>query len=150
MTRLEIVPHPEEQRSYAELREEFRADALANLRSKYEGQHPLGWNMVGDHARDHFSQEYAPGQTSPWALEMLRWLDEPVSQDFGLGAVPFTESVKIEEQAQRALLHEQVTWEEGTEGTVDHDAPACAPVETMSDEELADYVDRSIKESERG
>jgi hypothetical protein len=145
MTELELVPHPDEQRNLAELRSEFRSDALVNLRSQYAGHHPIGWNMVGDSAtaRDRYSPEQ-------WAMEMDRHLCDPVTQDFGLGAVPPAISARLEKQAAAALAHDSVTWAEGTEGTRDHDAPACADVTTMSDDELCAYVDRSIKESSNG
>jgi hypothetical protein len=142
MTELEIIPHPDEQRSLAELRSEFRASALASLRSQYTSHHQMGWSMTGDPAasRPHYSSEQ-------WAYEMDRHLLDPVTQDFGLGAA-HTWSARLEKEAIAALEHDSVTWADGTEGVVDHDSPACADVTTMSDDDLADYVDRSIKESE--
>ena len=139
-----VTPHPEEDVSPAILREQFREDHRLNLRSQMS-KHPLGWGVIGDTetARDKFSGE-------GWAREILRCLDSPVSQDFGLDNVPFTVSIRLEEQAQRSILHESVTWDDETEGVVDHDAPECQDVREMTDDELADYVDRSIRESARG
>jgi hypothetical protein len=143
MPELEITPHPDEQRSLAELRSEFRSESLANLRSQYAGKHELGWNIIGDPetSRSHFTPEQ-------WAYEMDRHLLSPVSQDFGLNDVPSATSVKLEKQAQAALSHDEVTWSDDTEGVVEHDAPACCEVGQMTDEQLCEYVDRSIKESE--
>jgi hypothetical protein len=92
--------------------------------------------MIGDPtiARDRYT-------ASEWWKQMLAHLDAPVTQDFGLGSVPPSWSSRLEKQAQAAAAHDSVTWDEGE----DQDAPACAPVESMTDEELADYVDRSIR-----
>jgi len=149
MTELKVVPHPDEQRSLAELRSEFRASALANLRAQYTSRHQVGWNIIGDPAtaRPRYSAEQ-------WAMEMDRHLLDPVTQDFGLGAADpysyptFYWAQKLEKQAQAALEHDSVTWADGTEGVVDHDAPACADVTTMSDDDLCEYVDYAVKESQ--
>ena len=139
----ELTPHPEEQRSLAELRSEFRTTNLVRLRNLYEGQHPLGWDMVGDpyYARDRYD-------AAAWAHEMLVRLDAPCSQDFGLGDVPTKLSIQLEELAERSLLHESVTWDSDVEGVVDHDAPPCGPVAGMSDDELCDYVTNAIELSD--
>jgi hypothetical protein len=144
MTELEIIPHPDEQRSLSELRSEFRDQALANLRDQYAGYHPCGWAMIGDpaRARDKYSAE-------EWSFEMLHHLDDPVTQDFGLGAAHRWSS-RLEKEAQAAIAHDSVTWDDSVAGVADADAPACADVTTMTDDELADYVDLSIRESERG
>jgi hypothetical protein len=141
----ELIPHPDSQRSYAALRAEFRASALAALRDQYAGHHPVGWLMIGDsaHARDRYDAE-------SWSFEMLHRLDEPVTQDFGLDSVPAAVSVKLEEQAQAAALHESVTWDDSVSGVCDHDAPPCQDVHTMTDVQLCDYIDAAIKESENG
>lgn len=137
---LDVTPHPDEQRTYAELREEFRAASLAFVRTNYAGHHPIGWQMIGDYsmARDVFNAE-------DWCREMLSHLDAPVKQDFGLGNVPLAWSIRLEKQAQAAAAHDSVTWDEG----VDQDAPPC-DLAGMTDDDLCDYVDRSIKESARG
>jgi hypothetical protein len=142
MTELELIPHPDEQRSLAELRSEFRASALANLRAQYTSHHELGWSMTGDPAasRPRYSAEQ-------WAYEMDRHLLDPVTQDFGLGAAHQWSS-RLEKEAVAALEHDSVTWADGTEGVVDHDAPACADVTTMSDDDLCEYVDYAVKESQ--
>jgi hypothetical protein len=141
---LEIIPHPEQQRTYFELREEFRRDNQERIHSQLKS-HPVGWGVLGDSelARDRYS-------AGDWAKSLLAHLDAPVVQDFGLRDVPFTESVRIEKLAKESLLHDSVTWEDGTEGVVDHDAPPCEDVTTMTDERLFEYVDRSIEESRRG
>jgi len=141
-----VTPHPDEERSYAELRSEFRAASLAFLRASYaDYRHQLGWDVIGDPAtaRAHYSAEQ-------WRDQMLLRMDAPVEQDFGLTEAQHTWSARLEKEAQAALAHEQVTWDDSTAGVVDHDAPPCADVTTMSDDDLCDYVDRSIKESERG
>jgi hypothetical protein len=137
----ELTPHPEQQRTYAALRAEFRVAALAALRIQYAGHHPVGWNMTGDPAaaRDRFD-------AAGWRDQMLLRLDDPVSQDFGLSSVPAAAWERLDAVAQRALLHDSVTWDEGE----DQDAPACGDVSAMSDDNLCDYVDRSIRESARG
>lgn len=137
---LEIVPHPDEQRTYAELREEFRSDNLERIRGEFLGKHPVGWNMVGDPttARDRYN-------AVSWCRGMLARLDAPVIQDFGLGSVPGIFSMRLEKQAQAAVAHDSVTWDEGE----DQDSPAC-DLENMTDEEIAEYVDRSIRESACG
>jgi len=141
---LHVTPHADEQRSLAELRSEFRSEALSNLRAQYAGRHPIGWQMIGDPAtaRDHYSAEQ-------WAMELDCHLLAPVEQDFGLSIVPDSVSVRMEKEAIAALEHDSVTWADGTEGVVDHDAPACCDVGRMTDEELCDYVDEAIKESGR-
>jgi|ERR1700733_7715324 len=145
MTELEIIPHPDEQRTYAELRSEFRAATLAFIRANYAGYHPLGFAMIGDptRARDHYSAE-------EWSFEMLHRLDSPVTQDFGLTEARFTWSTRLEKEAQAALAHDSVTWDDSVAGVADADAPPCADVTTMTDDDLCEYVDRSIRESERG
>ena len=144
MPELELIPHPDAERTYAELRSEFRADNLHRVRSLYAGHHPVGWAMIGDPttARDKYMAD-------DWAYEMLCRLDGHVAQDFGLRNVPFAMAVRVERLAQESLHHSAATWDDGA-GVTDHDAPACAPVESMSDDDLAGYCDRSIKESERG
>src|ERR1700691_5677910 len=143
MPKLEIIPHPDEQRSLAELRFEFRAAALSHLRSQYTSHHQLGWSMTGDPStsRPRYSAEQ-------WAMELDRHLLSPVTQDFGLGAA-HRWSARLEKEAIASLEHERVTWADGTEGVVDHDAPACADVTTMTDDALIAYVDYAVKESER-
>jgi hypothetical protein len=145
MTELEIIPHPDEQRSLAELRSEFRDQALANLRDQYAGYHPCGWAMIGDpaRARDKYSAE-------SWSFEMLHRLDDPVTQDFGLTEARHTWSTRLEKEAQAALAHDSVTWDDSVAGVADSDALACADVTHMTDEELCEYVDAAIKESARG
>jgi hypothetical protein len=141
----ELIPHPDEQRSLAELRSEFRLDALDNLRSQYVGHHPIGWAMIGDpsRARDKYTAE-------EWSFEMLHRLDDPVTQDFGLTEARYTWSSRLEKEAQAALAHDSVTWDDSVAGVADADAPPCADVTTMTDDDLCEYVDRSIRESERG
>lgn len=140
----EIQPHPEEQRSYAELREEFRAEHTSNLRAQMSSHH-RGWCVIGDpeSSRVHFT-------ASQWARELDKHLCEPVTQDFGLNSVPQAMWEWLEDLASKSLLHDSVTWEDSVEGVVDHDASPCPPVESMTDYEICEYVDRSIKESKRG
>ena len=144
MPELEITPHPDEQRSLAELRSEFRSAALSSLRSQYTSHHQLGWSMTGDPATAR--TRYTPEQ---WAMELDRYLLSPVTQDFGLGEARHAWSARLEKEAIAALEHDRVTWADGTEGVVDHDAPACADVTTMTDDALIAYVDYAVKESER-
>lgn len=138
------IPHPDEQRTYAALRSEFRALALARIRDSYTGSHPLGWAMTGDplYARDRYTAE-------EWSYILDRRLCDPVTQDFGLDAAPSTLGDELEELAQRAVLHDSVTWDDSVHGVTDHDAPPCAPVNTMTDDDICDYVDHAIKESDR-
>ena len=70
-------------------------------------------------------------------------------QDFGLADVPMALSEKVEDLAQKALLHDDVTWEDSVDGVTDHDAPACPDVLRMSDEDLCSYVDAAIKGSRK-
>jgi hypothetical protein len=144
MPELEIIPHPEQQRTFFELREEFRTENQKRIHQLLKS-HPIGWGVIGDSekARDRYTAD-------AWAQEMLARLDTPVQQDFGLGDAPFTLSVRLERLANESMVHEMTTWDDSVEGVVDHDAPACADVMAMSDEELCDYVDRSIRESECG
>ena len=141
MLEREITPHPEEQRSYAELRDEFRQTALVNLRGQFNSHHELGWSMIGDPARSR--ARYSPEE---WVKEMLLRLDEPVTQEFGLDDIPFTVSVKLEQQAQAAMLHESATWSDEVSGVVDHDAPAC-DLAAMSDDQVCDYIADAIERS---
>jgi len=182
MPELELTPHPDAERSHAELRSEFRASALANLRSQYAGHHPVGWQMIGDTSTSR--DKYGP---SDWGYEMLCRLDGHVTQDFGLQpgkhyyqcskcsfrsnatndsvpsctyhgdtmALEFTDdmmrlSVRLENLAKESVLHESATWDDSVAGVTDHDSPACAPVESMTDDEICDYVNKSIEDSERG
>lgn len=143
MIERELTPHPDEQRSYSELRSEFRSASLANLRSQYSGHHPLGWLMIGDSAtaRDKYTAEQ-------WLYEMDRHLCDPVSQYFGLDIVPASFGVRLERWAQESM--DEITFPAGTEGTYEHDGPACCDLGGMTDEQLCDYVDQAIKESDRG
>ena|ERR1700685_1915174 len=142
----EITPHPEQQRTYAELRSEFRTENQNRIHSQLMS-HPVGWGVLGDSslAWDRYSHQSIGQEPSEWASEMLSRLDAPVVQDFGLGDVPFTASLAIEKLAQAALLHDSVTWEDGP-GVTDSDAPAC-DLQGMTEDELCDYVERSIQES---
>ena|SRR6202140_4142333 len=141
---LHVTPHPDEQRTYAELREEFRA---ANRERIHDNllTHPLGWGVLGDpsKSRVRFTAE-------EWSLQMLFHLDAPVTQDFGLGDVPAKFIARIEAQVRAALEHDSVTWDDSVPGVVDHDAPPCCDVGAMSDDELCDYIDTAIKESAHG
>ena len=145
MPELEIIPHPDEQRSYAELRAEFRAAALSNIRSQFGGRHPLGWDMAGnpEYARDRYT-------ASEWCYQMCRHLDEAIEQNFGLDLVPDSLWSKLCKLAKESLHHESATWNDSTEGVIDHDAPACSDVGAMTDNQISDYVESSIRESERG
>jgi hypothetical protein len=135
----ELTPHPDEQRSYAELRSEFRATHLAALRLEMH-LHSHGLMRIGDLL-----------SSSP--PDRVRALDAalcaPVRQDFGLDAVPARFGSDLESLAQKSLLHESVTWDDSVSGVTDHDAPACADVTTMTDYQLCEYVNHAIKESER-
>lgn len=134
----ELAPHPEEQRSYAELREEFRAAHLIDLRSQMS-KHPIGWGVIGEpgRSRAHYDSE-------SWAREMLRHLDTPVNQTFALDRVPESVWKQMAEQAEKSLLHESVTWSDDVGGVVDHDAAPCAPIESMTEEEICNYVEAAI------
>ncbi len=137
----EIQPHPEEQRSYAELRAEFRASALANLRAQMK-RHPSGYLYIGE---DRIRRDFTAAE---WAQVMLRHLDASVTQDFGLLDAPSKLEAELADLAEKSLLHESVTWDDSVAGVTDHDAPPCSDVSTMSDDQLCDYVDSAIKESE--
>ena len=139
-----IERYYEEKLSLAALRSQFRAVHLESLRDRIQS-HLLGWGVIGDTmcARSHYDAEQ-------WALEMLHHLDDPVTQSFGLDTVPREIGTRLEDQARAALEHDSVTWDDSVDGVVDHDAAPCAPVETMTDDELCDYIDDSIKESENG
>jgi len=145
MPELELTPHPDEQRSLAELRSEFRAQHLADLRSQYAGYHPVGWAMIGDPemSRSQFTAH-------EWSEQMLRWLDAPCTQDFGLPAVPAATVDRLYKLAEESLLHESATWDSSVDGVTDHDAPPCADVLTMTDEQLCTYIDQAIEASANG
>jgi hypothetical protein len=135
----ELTPHPDEQRTYAELRSEFRAAHLADLRLEMH-PHSHGLMRIGD---------LLP--SSP--IDRVRALDSamsaPVRQDFGLDSAPAKLGSDLESLAQKSLLHESVTWDDSVSGVTDHDAPPCPDVTTMTDDQLCDYVYYSIKESDR-
>lgn len=141
----EIQPHPEIERSYYELREEFRAQALENLRNRFNARHVQGWNSIVE--RPSRQMYTARG----WALEMVRRLGEcsggVSSLDFGLARCPNGLGEKIEALAEKADLHETVTWAADVEGVIDHDAPFLSDLESMTDDEICDYVDRAIERS---
>lgn len=138
----EIEQHPEQQRTYAELRTEFRTAALERIRDSYTGYHPIGWAMSGDpiYARDRYTAE-------EWSCLMDRRLREPVTQSFGLDSAPLSLGEELESLAQKSMLHESVTWDASVEGTVDHDAPACADILRMSDDDICAYVESAIEAS---
>src|ERR1700691_6388173 len=117
---LHMTPHADEQRSLSELRSEFRADALANLRAQYAGVHQLGWQIIGDPATSR--GRYSAAQ---WAMELDRHLLSPVTQDFGLGAA-HRWSARLEKEAIAAREHDRGDRSDGGEPCVDHGAPACA------------------------
>jgi hypothetical protein len=137
----ELQPHPEVERSYAELREEFRATHLADLRSQFaDHKYARRWNWI---------KELGERYPSPvdWALEMLKRLDAPVKLDFGLSETPESLGEKLNKQAIAALEHEQVTWDDSVEGVVDHDAAPMPDHRTLTDDEICDYVEREIERS---
>lgn len=133
------TPHPDEQRSYAELRKEFRLTHRQSLIDQMS-THPLGWGIIGDplRARDRYTAE-------EWAIELDHHLLTPVIQDFSLDRVPVEMWDRLAKLAHNSLLHESVTWDDEVEGVVDHDAPPCPPVDTLTDEQLCQYVEDSIK-----
>jgi hypothetical protein len=136
----ELTPHPDEQRSYAELRSEFRATHLADLRSQMQ-PHSHGLMRIGD---------LLPSSPPERSRALDGALCDPVRQDFGLDSVPTRFGPELESLAQKALLHESVTWDDSVSGVTDHDAPPCPDVTSMTDDDLCDYVDYAIKESSRG
>ena len=142
MTELELTPHPHEERSLAELRYEFRALNLERIRDSYTGSHPVGWAMSGDplYARNRYTAE-------EWSYLMDLRLCEPVTQSFGLDSAPTSLGEELESLAQKSMLHESVTWDASVEGTVDHDAPACADILRMSDDDICAYVHSAIEAS---
>jgi hypothetical protein len=135
-----IIPHPDEERPLHELRSEFRADNLARIRSEFRGQHPLGWNMIGDPAtaRDKYTAE-------EWAAEMDLHLCALVTQDFSLSTVPSSLGVRVEKLAQESITHDLVSHP----GGVEHDAPAC-DLASMTDDQVCAYVDAAIHATEEG
>lgn len=141
---LEPTPHPEEQRSLSELRAEFRAANRERLHDQMLS-HPIGWGVIGDprYARSLYTPEQ-------WAIVMFNHMDSPVTQDFGLDCVPMALWLRLEKQAIDTLHHTAVTWDDSIAGVCDHEAPPCPPVSTMTDEELCDYIDSAIKDSENG
>lgn len=142
---LHLEPHPESERSYAELRSEFRAENLQRIRSLLKDYRVNGVNMklLGEPLA-------ALGGTTPEkrAKLLLEALDSPVEQDFNLGSVPVEFIQRLGDLVAECDEFEQVTWPDGM-GAVDHDAPpAPIPVEMMTDAEQCEYVDRAIKSSE--
>lgn len=138
----EIQPHPEIRRSYYELRQEFRAQALENLRNRFNAKHIRGWNAIVERASRQMYTARA------WALEMVRRVGEcsPITTlDFGLKRCPPALGQKIEGLAEKADLHESVTWASNVEGVIDHDAPWMPDPDTMTDDEICDYVESAIE-----
>lgn len=148
----EIEPHFNEERSYHELREEFRAQNLQRIRSLLKDYHivskdgkQVALKMMGE------PLALQGGTTPAKRAELLdKALCEPVSQDFGLAEVPDSLWQQVEKLAEESMLSTSVTWEEGTEGTVDHEGPPMEkPIHEMSEPELIAYVDDAIEESKR-
>jgi hypothetical protein len=139
---LHLSPHPESERSPYELREQFRAQNLARIRSLLKDYRVNGVNMK------MMGQPLAAlGGTTPEkrAKLMLEALDQPVEQDFNLSAVPPALMEKIGELALECDEFDKVTWPDGV-GAVDHDARALpVPVEMMTEREQVEYVDRAIR-----
>jgi hypothetical protein len=136
----ELTPHPDEQRTYAELRSEFRAAHLADLRSQMH-PHSHGLWRIG------YLLSTDP-ELRARALDSA--MCAPVRQDLGLDFAPAKLGSELESLAQKSLLHESVTWDDSVSGVTDHDAPPCPDVASMTDDDLCDYVDYAIKESNRG
>jgi hypothetical protein len=145
---IRIEPHPESEHSYHELREQFRAENLERVRSLLNDYRINGVKMK------LMGQPMAlEGATTPEARAklLLSALDSPVTQDFGLEDIPADLCKQLDDLVDKCSLSEQVTWAEGTEGVVDHDAPALpVPVDMLTDDELCKYVDQSIEESKNG
>jgi hypothetical protein len=140
---LHITPHPEQERSYAEMRDEYRAQNLQRIRGLLKDYRLNGVKMK-------LMGRPLDLQGEARSKALLAALDEPVTQDFGLGDVPMELSVKLEDLAQESVAHDSVTWDDSVEGVVDHDAPEILiPVEKMTDEELLLYVDTAIENSRR-
>jgi hypothetical protein len=135
----ELTPHPDEQRTYAELRSEFRATHLSSLRLEMHS-HSHGLMRIGD---------LLPSDPLARALALDSAMCAPVRQDFGLDFAPAKLGSDLESLAQKSLLHESVTWDDSVSGVTDHDAPPCPDVTSMTDDDLCDYVDYAIKESDR-
>jgi hypothetical protein len=139
-SRFEITEN-DQQPSNAELREEYRKLNKLRIHALLM-RHPIGWGVIPEGpSRDRISRE-------DWVFEMLARLDADVIQSFGLEKVPPHFSERLEKLAQESLHHESATWENSVEGVSDHDAPACKDVEEMTDDELCDYVERSISNKE--
>jgi len=138
----DILPHPEQQRSYAELREEFRAEALSNLKKQMTCHH-LNWSVIGDPEKSR-----AKFTAYDWTLEMLKHLDDPCSQSFNLNSVPDKLWSRLSRYASESLLHESATWDDSVAGVTDHDAPPMPDPFEMSDDEICDYVEKVVKEGD--
>lgn len=136
---IHIIPHPDEESPLAQLRSEFRASNRERIHDALL-THPCGWGVLGDPSKSRacFSAE-------EWSFEMLFHLDDAVTQDFGLSAVPSALGARIEKLAGDSVYHDLVSHP----GGVEHDSAPC-DIAAMTDDEICDYVDQSIKESDRG
>jgi hypothetical protein len=147
---LHLVPHPHEEKSYYELREQFRAENQARIQrmlrdhevrryNEKTGEWDIvvktGFKVMGD------TLGFSPEERGAAMLTDLN--TRPVDQLFGLDMVPDYLIDKVEELSAETEVFDKVN----IPGGVEHDAPACPPVETMTEQEICEYVDRAVEDS---
>ena len=144
---LHIQPHPEAERSYYDLREQFRADNVSRIRALLNDYRVNGVKMklMG-------TPLALQGGTTPEkrAELLLAALDAPVTQDFGLADVPADIRKQLDDLLGECETFERVTWDDSVAGVVEHDGPAVPiEVEMMTEAEQITYVDHAIEASRR-
>lgn len=127
--------HHEQQRSYSELRTEFREEALNSLRVR------LRKTAIIRDSKGDVIGSYSMLDEKHTMEEMY---DHP--QNFGLESVPSTLTERLYDKADETETFEAISLPAG-EGT-DHDAaPLLQPIEMYTDIELINYVDSAIAAS---
>lgn len=129
------IPHPEEDRSYFDLRAQFREEALNSLRAR------LRKTAVIRDAKGNIIATFSRLDEKHTMDEMY---DHP--QSFGLESVPANLTERLYDKADESQTFEAMLLPEG-EG-YEHDGPAILqPIEDYTENELIAYVDRAIAAS---
>lgn len=134
-----ITPHPYEEKSYYELREQFRAENLARVRSKiteyiiprgdYEAITPF--KIMPDRHTMEAHKVSSDGKVTLIETDLFPPLPANLLE-------------QASELAEESLVFDAVD----IPGGVDHDGPACPKLDSMTDAEICEYVATTIERSQ--
>lgn len=134
----EITPHPEMQRSFQELRQEFREENLKRVRGMISS---LAVSISGRiHKTRFFTDNRKLSELSQQMIEAMASSISnpsrcPIKQTFGLSEVPRYLSEKLRDKARESETFDSVS----IPGGVDHDGP---PLESLDEPSILSYMEK--------